>query len=150
MATYASIKYDMDLSSNATGTGGMTLLSTQTASSSATVDFTSSIDSTYKEYLFKCVNLHPATDEVSLQFQVDTGTNTNYNQTITSSVLITSVCFIPISFESGEITPVATKIAPIPKTIIKSIESLYFIIILLLLYNLKNMYDLGCCGYLTF
>ena len=85
MATYASIKYDMDLSSNATGAGGMTLLSTQTASSSATVDFTSSIDSTYKEYLFKCVNLHPATDEVSLQFQVDTGTNTSYNQTITST-----------------------------------------------------------------
>jgi len=85
MATYASIKYDMDLSSNATGAGGMTLLSTQTASSSATVDFTSSIDSTYKEYLFKCFNLHPATDEVSLQFQVDTGTNTSYNQTMTTT-----------------------------------------------------------------
>ena len=49
MATYASIKYDMDLSSNATGTGAMTLLSTQTASSSATISFTSGIDSTYKE-----------------------------------------------------------------------------------------------------
>ena len=52
MATYASIKYDMDLSSNATGAGGMTLLSTQTASSSATISFTSGIDSTYKEYIF--------------------------------------------------------------------------------------------------
>ncbi len=53
MATYASIKYDMALSSNATGTGGMTLLSTQTASSDSTITFASGIDSTYKEYIFK-------------------------------------------------------------------------------------------------
>tara|TARA_R100001443_G_scaffold56406_1_gene67369 strand:+ start:31 stop:618 length:588 start_codon:yes stop_codon:yes gene_type:complete len=60
MATYASIKYDMDLSSNATGTGGMTLLSTQTASSDSTVTFDSSIDSTYKEYIFKYYDIHPS------------------------------------------------------------------------------------------
>ena len=33
--------------------GAMTLLSTQTASSSSTVTFDSNIDSTYKEYIFK-------------------------------------------------------------------------------------------------
>ena len=33
--------------------GAMTLLSTQTASSSATLDFTSGIDSTYDEYVVK-------------------------------------------------------------------------------------------------
>ena len=33
--------------------GGLNLISTQTASSSATIDFTSGIDSTYKEYIFK-------------------------------------------------------------------------------------------------
>ena len=86
MATYASIKYDMDLSSNATGAGGMTLLSTQTASSSATISFTSGIDSTYKEYVFRFYDIHPATDEQSLSFQADTGTNTSYNQTMTSTV----------------------------------------------------------------
>ena len=32
--------------------GSMVLISTQTASSSSTIDFTSGIDSTYKEYLF--------------------------------------------------------------------------------------------------
>ena len=32
--------------------GGLNLISTQTASSSATLDFTSGIDSTYKEYVF--------------------------------------------------------------------------------------------------
>ena len=60
MATYASIKYDMDLSSNATGAGGMTLLSTQTASSDSTITFASGIDSTYKEYIFKYYDVHPS------------------------------------------------------------------------------------------
>ena len=67
-------------------TGGVfNLISTQTASSSATIDFTSGIDSTYKEYIFKFYNIHPATNEQNFTFQVDTGTNTNYNQTITST-----------------------------------------------------------------
>ena len=65
------------------------LLSTQTASSSATISFTSNIDSTYKEYIFKFIDIHPATDQKNLTFQVDTGTNTNYNQTITSSSFYT-------------------------------------------------------------
>ena len=65
--------------------GGLNLISTQTASSSATIDFTSGIDSTYKEYIFKFLNIHPATDNVEFHFQADTGTNTNYNQTITST-----------------------------------------------------------------
>ncbi len=65
--------------------GGMTLISEQTASSSATIDFTSGIDSTYDSYVFKFYNIHPATNDVTLGFQADTGTNTNYNQTITST-----------------------------------------------------------------
>ena len=65
--------------------GAMTLLETQPASSSATLSFTSDIDDTYDEYIFKFYNIHPATDSAMLQFQVDTGTNTSYNQTITST-----------------------------------------------------------------
>ena len=42
--------------------GGLNLISTQTASSSATIDFTSGIDSTYKEYIFKFIDIHPSTD----------------------------------------------------------------------------------------
>ena len=43
-----------NLSSVKAGLGGaMKLLSTQTASSSATIEFTSGIDSTYKEYIFE-------------------------------------------------------------------------------------------------
>ena len=66
-------------------TGSMTLLQTQTASSSSTIDFTSNIDSTYDSYVFKFINIHPQTDGAFFSFQSDTGTNTNYNQTITST-----------------------------------------------------------------
>ena len=65
--------------------GSMVLLSEQTASASASISFTSGIDSTYPIYKFEFINIHPATDSVLFQFQVDTGTNTNYNQTITST-----------------------------------------------------------------
>jgi len=66
--------------------GKMTLLQTQTASSSASISFTSNIDSTYPIYMFKFINCHPATDSAEFTFQSDTGTNTNYNQTITSTM----------------------------------------------------------------
>ena len=47
--------------------GGMTLISTQTASSSANISFTSGIDDTYDEYVFKFYDIHPATDSVKFQ-----------------------------------------------------------------------------------
>jgi len=90
MATYASIKYDMDLASSATGEGAMTLLATETASSSATISFTSDIDSTYKEYIFRFYDIHPSGSNQTFSFQADTGTNTSYNQTIDSTLFITS------------------------------------------------------------
>jgi len=65
--------------------GSLVLLSTQTASSSATIDFTSDIDSTYKEYQFHFTDIHPETNNVTFSFQVDTGTNTSYNITCTST-----------------------------------------------------------------
>ena len=65
--------------------GAMNLLETQTASSSSTISFTSNIDSTYDEYVFKFYDIHPATDGAYLTFQADTGTNTDYNETITST-----------------------------------------------------------------
>jgi len=48
----------------------MTLLSTQTASSSATISFTSGIDSTYKEYIFKFIDIHGSA-QGSVYFQVN-------------------------------------------------------------------------------
>ena len=65
--------------------GALNLISTQTASSSSTIDFTSGIDSTYKEYIFKFINMHPSANGQNFGYQPDTGTNNNYNQTITST-----------------------------------------------------------------
>jgi len=68
--------------------GSLSHIATQTASSSASLSFTSGIDSTYKEYIFYFVNIHPANNGANFQFQGDTGTNTNYNQTITSTMFM--------------------------------------------------------------
>ena len=65
--------------------GAMTLLETQTASSSSTISFTSNIDDTYDEYVFRFYDIHPATNEAFFTFQTDTGTNTNYNIACTST-----------------------------------------------------------------
>ena len=67
------------------GGGAWNFIAKQTASADATIDFTSGIDSTYKEYLFTFNNIHPATDNTQFAFQVDTGTNTSYNITCTST-----------------------------------------------------------------
>ena len=67
------------------GGGAWNFISKSTASSDSTIDFTSGIDSTYREYLFTFKNIHPASDSAEFSFQADTGTNTSYNQTITST-----------------------------------------------------------------
>ena len=63
----------------------LVLISTQTASSSSTINFTSGIDSTYKEYVFKIINCHPASDEVDFSFQGSTNTGSSYGVTMTST-----------------------------------------------------------------
>ena len=65
--------------------GGMTLISEQTASGSATISFTSGIDSTYDSYVFKFYNIHPATDDVSFGFNMSTDGGSNYNVTKTTT-----------------------------------------------------------------
>jgi len=65
--------------------GNMVFISSQTASSSASLSFTSGIDSTYDEYIFYFVNMHPATDSVDFSFQGSTDGGSNYNTTITST-----------------------------------------------------------------
>ena len=74
---------------SAVPTGSLTLLSTQTASSSANISFTSGIDSTYKEYIFKFINCHPATDNVRFEMNMSTDGGSNYNVTKTSTFFLT-------------------------------------------------------------
>ena len=72
--------------SSVSGFGGaLNLLSTQTASGSATISFTSGIDSTYKEYVFKFININAATDQASFTWQASTDGGSSYGMTITSS-----------------------------------------------------------------
>ena len=46
--------------------GSLNLISTQTASNSANITFSSGIDSTYDEYVFKFIDIHPETDDAKL------------------------------------------------------------------------------------
>jgi hypothetical protein len=89
MANYKDIRYNFALPSNA-AVGSMTLIKTVTASSDGTIDFLNGssdvvLDNTYPIYVFKFINIHPASDSAEFSFQADTGTNTSYNQTITST-----------------------------------------------------------------
>ena len=70
--------------------GSLVLLDTVTVTNAGNITFDGSLatgfTSTYKEYIFKLIDIHPVTDSVKYYFQVDTSGNTNYNQTITSSM----------------------------------------------------------------
>ena len=68
--------------------GSLVLISTQTASSNSSLSFTSGIDSTYKEYIFKFINIHPATDAVSFQFNFSADGGSNYNVTKTTTAFL--------------------------------------------------------------
>ena len=77
--------------------GAMSLISTQTASSSASLSFTSGIDSTYKEYVFKFYNIHPATQgDLTFNLSIDGGSNYNVTKTTT---------FFRASHTEGDGTP---------------------------------------------
>ena len=65
-------------------TGGMVLVSSATASSSATIDFTLG---SYKEYQFYFVNIHPSVNEANLMVNFSTDNGSNYNVTKTTTRL---------------------------------------------------------------
>ncbi len=64
--------------------GAMTLLETQTASTSSTISFTSGIDSTYDEYVFKFYDIHPATDNADFTVNFRDGSS-SYDATKTTT-----------------------------------------------------------------
>ena len=72
--------------SNVSGFGGaQVLISSQIASNSASISFTSGIDSTYKEYVFEFIDVNPATDNVHFQFQTSTDGGSSYGVTATTT-----------------------------------------------------------------
>lgn len=63
--------------------GSMVKISSQTASASSSISFTG-IDSTYRTYCFKFINIHPQTGNLEFDFQGTTD-GTNYNTTMTTT-----------------------------------------------------------------
>ena len=83
MANYHDIKYNVDYAGNA---GVLMPLASTTASSDATVSFTSGIDSTYDEYLLIWNDLHPEDNgdgKIAVQATTD---GSNFNVTLTTTV----------------------------------------------------------------
>jgi hypothetical protein len=70
---------------SAVPTDNLILISTQTASNSSSVSFTTGINGTYDEYQFHFINCHPATDSVDFQFNLSTDSGSNYNVTKTTT-----------------------------------------------------------------
>jgi hypothetical protein len=77
-----------DVTSLPFGVGNMILISSQTASNSASISFTTGINSTYKEYQFYFINIHPRTDEAYFQFNLSTDSGSNYNVTKTTTMFV--------------------------------------------------------------
>jgi len=80
--------------------GSMILIKTLTASSSANLSFVDGssdvvLDNTYPVYLFKFINMHPATNGVNLELNFSTDSGSNYNVTKTTTV------FTAAQFEDG-------------------------------------------------
>ena len=71
---------------------GITLISSQTASASASISFTTGINSTYKAYKFVFVNINPSTESATIAFQFNLSTDggSNYNVTKTSTFFYTA------------------------------------------------------------
>ena len=70
---------------SAVASGPLQLISSQTASSSANISFTSGITSTYKEYVFSFHNIHPATDGAKFGFQFNASGGSGFDETLTTT-----------------------------------------------------------------
>jgi hypothetical protein len=70
---------------SAVPTDNLILISTQTASNSATISFTTGLDSTYDMYEFKFIDIAPRTNATKFQFNLSTDGGSNYNVTKTTS-----------------------------------------------------------------
>ena len=64
--------------------GALNLISTQTASASASLEF--SLDDSYDSYIFKFYNIHPSANTSAIQFQGSTDSGSSYGVTMTSTI----------------------------------------------------------------
>ena len=89
------VKYNNNSISSVTALGSLSrgslnLITTNTISSGvSSSSFTSGIDSTYDTYMFKFINMHPATNNAHFTFQSSTNGGSSYGVTITSTAFST-------------------------------------------------------------
>ena len=89
MATYQDSRYNIALPS---GSGGALVhIKTLTASSSSTLSFVDGasdvvLDNTYRTYIFKFINIHPASNNILFNFQGSTDSGSNYNTSMTTTI----------------------------------------------------------------
>jgi hypothetical protein len=85
------VKYNNNSISSVTALGSLSsgdlnLLATNNITSGvSSSSFTSNIDSTYDTYLFKFINIHPATDSADFTFNGSTDGGSSYNTTKTTT-----------------------------------------------------------------
>ena len=86
------VKYNNNSISSVTAlgslsSGGLNLLGTNNITSGvSSSSFTSNIDSTYDTYLFKLINIQPATNDVRFGFNLSIDGGSNYNVTKTTTM----------------------------------------------------------------
>jgi len=90
MAFISSGTTILDAGAFSASLGSKVLIKEITASSSANISFVDGssdvvLDSTYPIYKFEFINIHPASDDISFQFQGSTNSGSSYGVTITSS-----------------------------------------------------------------
>ena len=91
MANYHDIRYNFAIPSDA-NVGAMTLIKTLTASSDSALSFVNGssdvvLDSTYRTYIFKFYNIHPATNDVDFEVGFRDG-STAYDATKTDTYFV--------------------------------------------------------------
>lgn len=89
-----------DVTSLPFGVGTLVHIQSQTASNSSSISFTTGINSTYKEYQFYFIDIHPRTDDRNLTFNLSTDGGSNYNVTKTTTA------FFAFHYESDAYTGV--------------------------------------------
>ena len=87
----ALVKYNNNSISSITSagqlaSGSLVPISEQTASGSASIEFTTGIDSTYPIYLFKIINLSQTSGEIQVRFNFTTDGGSNYNVSKTTTI----------------------------------------------------------------
>ena len=91
MAVISNTTTIIDAGAISVAKGSLTLIKTLTASSSGTLTFHHGasgviLDSTYKEYMFEFINIHPSANDSYFTFQANAVGESGFNETITSSM----------------------------------------------------------------